>query len=299
MRSDQPLVSILMNCYNGERYLRAALDSILAQTYQNWELIFWDNQSTDSSAEIFKSYKNRRFKYFYAPTHTLLYEARNYAIEKTSGEFFAFLDVDDWWRAEKLEMQVPLFDDPEVGFVCSNCWIANERKRTRRLYHKRAIPSGWVLNDLLMDYPGIMSTFVFRGAAFDSLEGGFDPRFLIFGDMDSAIRLAMKWKMACCQEPLAYYRLHGENIGQTQRARHAVEFQILVEKLGKNPDILGLSGYKKVVDELIYIQGRLCIDQNRKGETIRYLSNLPWGKFKIKLWVWLVTPRILLRLIGF
>ena len=101
--SAEPLVSILMNCYNGEKYLREALDSILAQTYKNWELIFWDNQSTDKSVEIFKSYADERLKYFYAPTHTLLYEARNYAIEKASGEFYAFINVDDWWEKEKLE----------------------------------------------------------------------------------------------------------------------------------------------------------------------------------------------------
>ena len=58
--TEQPLVSVIMNCFNGEKYLREAIDSVLAQTYQNWELIFWDNQSTDSSAEIVKSYDDPR-----------------------------------------------------------------------------------------------------------------------------------------------------------------------------------------------------------------------------------------------
>ena len=57
-----PLVSILMNCYNGEKYLQEAVDSILSQTYQNWELVFWDNRSTDKSAEIFLN-NNRRVMY--------------------------------------------------------------------------------------------------------------------------------------------------------------------------------------------------------------------------------------------
>ena len=63
--TSKPLVSILMNCYNGEKFLREAIESIQSQTYHNWELIFWDNQSTDQSAEIFKSYVDRRLKYFY------------------------------------------------------------------------------------------------------------------------------------------------------------------------------------------------------------------------------------------
>ena len=60
----EPLVSFIVNCYNGELYLKRCLDSILTQTYQNWELIFWDNASTDHSKEIFTSYGDKRFKYF-------------------------------------------------------------------------------------------------------------------------------------------------------------------------------------------------------------------------------------------
>lgn len=279
----QPLVSVIMNCYNGGKYLRQAIDSVCAQTYENWELIFWDNQSTDQSAEIFKSYGDPRLKYFYAPAHTLLYEARNYAIEKATGEFFAFLDVDDWWRPEKLEKQVVSFDDPEVGFVCSNYVIVQEKRKTRKLFSEKAIPVGWVLNDLLIDYPVGLLTLVIRRTAFDALQIGCDPRFHIIGDLDLVVRLAMKWKMAGCQEPLAYYRLHGENEGQKQKARQVAEYRTWVEELGKYPNILRLSGYKKVIDELVYMQGRLCIDQNSKIEAMRYLSRLPWGKFKIKL----------------
>ena len=74
---NEPLVSIIMNCYNGEEYLRDAIDSVINQTYDNWELIFWDNVSTDKSAEIFKSYKDKRLKYYCASAHTkILYEAK-------------------------------------------------------------------------------------------------------------------------------------------------------------------------------------------------------------------------------
>ena len=73
-----------MNCYNGERYLRESLSSVLNQTYKNWELIFWDNKSQDESVKIFKAYDEKRFKLFHASKHTILYEARNLAIQKTS-----------------------------------------------------------------------------------------------------------------------------------------------------------------------------------------------------------------------
>ena len=72
----EPFVSVLMNCYNGEKYLQEAIDSVLAQTYKNWELIFWDNRSTDRSAEIFKSYNDHRLKYFLSHEHTDLGSGR-------------------------------------------------------------------------------------------------------------------------------------------------------------------------------------------------------------------------------
>ena len=75
-----------MNCFNGETYLHKCIESVLFQTYENWEIIFWDNKSKDKSAEIFKSYNDKRFKYFYAKEHTSLYKDRNLAIKESNGE---------------------------------------------------------------------------------------------------------------------------------------------------------------------------------------------------------------------
>ena len=74
------LVSIVMNCHNGEHFLNSAIQSILNQTYSNWELIFWDNQSTDNSKNIISSFKDRRIRYYYSQEFTKLGEARNLAI---------------------------------------------------------------------------------------------------------------------------------------------------------------------------------------------------------------------------
>src|SRR3990172_11917066 len=103
---EQPLVSILMNCYNGEKYLREAIESVLAQTYQNWELIFWDNQSTDCSAVICKNYGDSRIRYFCASEHTELGIARILAFHKIRGEYVAVLDADDISHPDRLMRQV-------------------------------------------------------------------------------------------------------------------------------------------------------------------------------------------------
>ena len=125
---NEPLVSIIMNCFNGERYLNESLKSILDQSYQNWELIFWDNLSKDSSKKIFDRYKDKRFKYFIASQHTPLYVARNLAIKKASGEFLAFLDTDDIWLKDKLNQQIKLFSNPNIGLVYGNYWRFNENR---------------------------------------------------------------------------------------------------------------------------------------------------------------------------
>ena len=71
-----------MNCHNGEKYLSDSLQSIINQKYKNWELIFWDNCSIDDSKIIFKSFSDKRFRYFYSSKYTTLYKARNKAITK-------------------------------------------------------------------------------------------------------------------------------------------------------------------------------------------------------------------------
>ena len=85
-----PLVSVIMNCYNGSSYLGKAIDSVYAQTFSNWEIIFWDNASTDESGTIARSY-DERLKYFRTEKNSPLGEARNSALSKVSGKYIGFL----------------------------------------------------------------------------------------------------------------------------------------------------------------------------------------------------------------
>ena len=81
-----PLVSVVINCYNGEKFLKNAIDSIYVQTYKHWEIIFWDNASTDQSANIALSY-GEKLHYFKSETTKPLYEARSLAVKKAKGDF--------------------------------------------------------------------------------------------------------------------------------------------------------------------------------------------------------------------
>ena len=105
---NEPLVSVVMNCLNCSEFLKSSLESVYAQTYKNWEIIFWDNASCDDSYKIAKSY-NSKLKYYHVDQTVPLYEARNFAIEKCEGELIAFLDCDDIWINTKLEKQVKMY----------------------------------------------------------------------------------------------------------------------------------------------------------------------------------------------
>ena len=87
---NSPLISVVINCYNGEKYLLKSIKSILGQTYKNWEIIFWDNCSTDNSKKILKNFKDKRIKYFKSKIFTSLYAARNMAIKKPKENMLLF-----------------------------------------------------------------------------------------------------------------------------------------------------------------------------------------------------------------
>ena len=207
---EKQLVSTIMNCYNGEKYLKDALDSVLAQTYENWELIFWDNQSTDNSSNIVISYNDHRIKYFYSKTHTLLYKARNLAIEKSQGGYLAFLDVDDYWDPTKLEKQMLVFEkNSKVAIVYSNYSYKNEIKNTFKKLQNNKLPEGMIIDKLLRNNFMSLLTVLLNRKFINENENIFDERFNCIGDYDMAIRISSKWEVSCVKQSLATYRWHG------------------------------------------------------------------------------------------
>ena len=118
----EPLVSIIMPCYNAERYVAQSIESVLAQTYQNWELLITDDGSTDKSVEIVSKYciKDDRISILVPDEHQGIARTRNMSIARAKGKFVAFLDSDDIWYPEKLEKQVGYMLENDVAFTYSS-----------------------------------------------------------------------------------------------------------------------------------------------------------------------------------
>jgi len=288
--SNQPLVSIIMNCYNGEAYLCESIESVLSQTYKNWELIFWDNKSEDKSAEIFKSYKDKRFKYYYASQHTSLYEARNQAIEKSSGEFVAFLDTDDFWAKDKLELQIPFFKDLEVGVVYGNLFIVNEKLNTKKIFLKGKKPRGFILNDLLKDYCTGLVTLVIRKSFLDNNQPAFDGSFDIMGDFDLMIRMSSKYKFECVDKPIASWRSHWKNESLLKKNNQTKELRIWSKKMEDYPIIFNNKNFSyinNIIDNLETVS--LILDNDREKAKLQ-IKKMPFSLKKIKYLIALLLP---------
>jgi glycosyltransferase involved in cell wall biosynthesis len=200
-----------MNGHNAAQYLREAIGSVLDQTYSQWEIIFWDNRSTDGTAAIVREFNDPRLGYFLAPTFTPLGEARNLAMREARGELIAFLDCDDVWLPEKLERQVPLFNDADIGLVYSDTIFFNARGDQKRA-HGGVLPGrGYCFRQLLGRYFLPMETVILRRSALDSQNEWFDLRFNMIEEADLFRRIAHDWKIDGVADALARWRVHANS----------------------------------------------------------------------------------------
>src|SRR5659263_50815 len=263
----KPKVSVIMNCYNSSKYLREAIDSVYAQTYRDWEIIFWDNASTDNSADIAKSY-DENLRYFYAEKTVPLGYARNLAIEKAQGEYIAFLDCDDIWLPEKLEKQIELLKlNEDVALVYSDSSIIDGDgvlKQNTYLWTNQRFYRGLIFEKLLLaDFIPLL-TVVLRKNKLDKV-GLFNTKYKIAEDYDLFLRVAESNKIDYIDQPLAMYRFHSFNASKNIELMTQEEFQLIDYWADKETDFP--ENVKKAI---------------RKKKTLLYLRLIKYYFFKFE-----------------
>ena len=129
---NQPLVSVIVPCYNMEKYIAFTIESVQRQTYPHWELLIVDDASTDGTAEIVKSHQNQdeRIQFFVKPQHSGIADTRNQCLNMAKGRFLAFLDSDDLWHPEKIEKQLQFMTEKNIGFSYSSYDCVDEAGKT-------------------------------------------------------------------------------------------------------------------------------------------------------------------------
>ena len=289
----EPLVSIIMNCYNGEKYLEESLKSVVNQSYQNWELIFWDNLSSDNSKKIINNFNEKRFKYFLSDKHSILYHARNQAIKKANGDFIAFLDTDDVWLKDKLLKQIKLFSDETIGLVYSNYWRYNKSSflKKKRLASSKQLPSGFVTDSLLKEYSVGMLTVILRKKFLEENKDIFNTKFNMLSDLDFVLKFSKKYKFNCIQEPLAIYRQHEEQLQNKNLEKQVEQMLNWYEEIKESKEFGDEVNLKMLKEKCKFFEILKYINKKFYKKSLKEIILYPNNLQKIKLFLILIVPK--------
>ncbi|MCT4616224.1 MAG: glycosyltransferase [Marinifilaceae bacterium] len=214
-----PIISVIVNCYNGQEYLEESIASLLRQSYKNIEVIFWDNASTDRSVDIVKSFNDSRIRIYENKTNVTLGEARNLAIKHIKGLYLCFLDVDDFWDESKIESQYKNMLTTKSIVSYSNGFYVKKKLLTDVKFSQNSIispmPEGKVFNHL------IKQNFInWQSVMFDVNKMGddlyFSSEYSFSEDYEILLRASLRGEFSYIDKPITYYRIHDNSITQTK-----------------------------------------------------------------------------------
>jgi len=222
-----------MNVRNGAPFLREALDSVFKQTFQDWEIVVWDDCSTDDSAAIVREYPDPRIRYVLSPEDTTLGPARNMAIREARGEWIAFLDQDDIWLPGKLSKQIGIADldnDGRLGMVYGRTveFFPDGHHRDFDHHHEfENLPEGDLFQLLfrLSCFISISSAML-RRSVLEEI-GEVPSTFALISDYYLFLAIARHYEIRAVQEVICRYRRHNDSLSSTCRIQMYQEALLL------------------------------------------------------------------------
>lgn len=230
------LITVLMNCYNGEKYLKEAIDSVYAQSYPNWEIVFIDNCSTDNSAKIAKGY-DKKLIYYKTAKKVSLGEGRNFAIE-FCGKYIATLDVDDVWQTHALESLYNGINSGDFALCYGNQISINaEGKTINKNKSKHTGFSGDFLERLLYQFDIPMVATIIDKDKMLASRLNFNSK--IYGSVEYSLflPLSIDHHFTSIDTYVVKYRYHNSLSTKLDKVRHLERRQILDQMLIRNPEI--------------------------------------------------------------
>jgi len=288
-----PAISVIMNCLNGERFVREAIQSIYDQSFQDWEIIFWDNASTDSTPDIARSF-DARLRYFRGDATVPLGAARKLAMAEAKGNWIAFQDHDDVSLPERFEHQLAAIGDGDYAFCYGGMREIDEGgKFVRDVLPRYA--SGNQFPEQLAQFEANLQTTIISADHLRRYDIALDESFIMFEDYNLFLKLAARGPVCTVPKILSLCRILPNSWTQKSLERHAGErFRTLEQLEAANPGIE--ARYPKAFQEArtrgAYYQARYDMQSGRHAKarrTMRTIAGIS-GKYRLlyllSWWPW-------------
>lgn len=273
-----PKVTVLMSVYNGEKYLREAIDSILHQTYTNFEFLIIDDASTDTTPEILHQYSDPRIRLVKNENNLGLTKSLNKGLALANGEYIARMDADDICMPERFEKQLNYFDrNPETDVLGTGFKIfnANDECTGEKFFPEKVTTSDFSQENQLIHG----SVMVKKSVIIDV--GGYNEYFQYVQDYELWLRVSKKYQIRNIPAILYKLRYHGDNIAFTKKEKSA-QYHILAKKLASGEISNEIFHNLDVVDmkKLIHIMNKndLIFFHNSKADMYIFQGNIPLAR---------------------
>lgn len=281
MKKNMPLVSMIVPCYNHEKYIQETIESIISQTYNNVELIVIDDGSKDNSPSILQELSRKHnFKFIHRPNKGLS-ATLNESIGLSQGKYFSVCASDDILILDKIEKQVNFMENhPKYGMCYGKIIRFNDNSLEKKVKIKNA-KSGWIFNDIItakISIPAV-STMVKTDIIKDV--GKYDEELWI-EDWDMWLRIAEKYEIGYMDDYLAYYRQHDTNISKQSLKMYKAQKNILAKwkqhkdylkilEIWENKWFYSLSkNYKQEAKKYLYVALRNIHQKQTIKALVRY-----------------------------
>lgn len=275
--------SVIMPVYNVENYLGAAIGSVLAQTFKDFELIIVDDGSTDDSAAIYGAYNDPRIRVIKQQNRGLA-GARNTGIREARGAFIGLLDSDDLWRPEKLAAHIThLKENPAIGVSYSASEFIDQQGNSLNLFMTPKLDGIDAAHVLCRNPVGNGSAPVFRAQVFDDIafiketptgpeKWFFDETFRYAEDIECWMRIAAltKWGFAGIAEPLTLYRVVPGTLSANTDKMYEHWSRMLARVQDYAPDLAHTYGDKARAYQIRYY-ARRAVQEGQKLQALKHL----------------------------
>jgi glycosyltransferase involved in cell wall biosynthesis len=274
-----PFVSIIIPSYNSASYISRLMDSLLSQTYTNWEAIIVDNNSKDDTIDLLKKYADSRIKIFTINNEGVIAKSRNLGISKSQGEWIAFLDSDDWWESDKLEMASAFFED-NVDLIYHKLVIAYDKNlfSKKSLYYRKV---NNVHKELLIHGNFIPNSSVMIRSSIIRMVGKISENTKLVGSEDYNYLLKITnqtQKIKFIDKKLGYYYMNPNGVS---RKRMSISHKEAISEFLKNC----LDTELKVIrGHIAYMDAKfLILNSDFKDAQMLLIEAIKKGTMRIKL----------------